>query len=211
MSKGNGIFSNLKKSTKITLISCGCFIALSAAILFFFVMFPITPSEKVISAFGRESIYKNDTTVTTVTSTAVTTSNNDIVVANTTKAKTTTARRTTGTDIPKVTQGSGFYTGQKIPSGGTPGENYFTPTFQTTTTSAVGGYTGGGSSITSTPNGGAGGYTGGGTGTGGETVAPVEGGGTGTGGETAAPVEGGGATGGAAPAPADGGGAAVSE
>ncbi|MCR4796557.1 MAG: hypothetical protein K5898_15565 [Ruminococcus sp.] len=198
MSKGNGVFSNLKKSTKITLISCGCFIALSAAILFFFVMFPITPSEKVITAFGRESIYKNDTTGTSVT-TSITTSNNDMVVATTTKAKTTTVRRTTGTDIPRVTQGSGFYTGQKIPSGGTPGENYFTPTFQTTTTSATGGYSGSGTPITSTPNGGAGGVTGG------ETVTPVEGGGS-TGGETVTPVEGGGSTGGEAAAPVEGGG-----
>ena len=108
MSKGNGFFSNLKKSTKITLISCGCFIALSAAILFFFVMFPITPSEKVISAFGRETIYKKDTAGTTVTTTVISTSDNN-KAATTTKVKTTTARRTTGTDIPDVTQGSGFF------------------------------------------------------------------------------------------------------
>ena len=207
MSKGNGFFSNLKKSTKITLISCGCFIALSAAILFFFVMFPITPSEKVISAFGRETIYKKDTAGTTVTTTVITTSDNN-KAATTTKAKTTTARRTTGTDIPNVTQGSGFYTGPKIPSGGTPGENYFTPTFQTTTTSVAGGYSNGGYPITSTPNGGtgSGGVTGGGTGTGGEAQLPVEGGGA-TGGETQTPVEGGGATGVGTPAPVEGGGA----
>lgn len=214
MSKGNGFFSNLKKSTKITLVSCGCFIALSAAILFFFVMFPITPSEKVISSFGRESIYKKDVTGTTVTSTAVTTSNNDIIVAKSSKT-TTTSARTTRTEMPKITSGSGFYTGQKIPSGGTPGENYYTPTFQTTTTSAAGGYSNGGYPISSTPNGG-------GTGTvttpvsGGEVTPPVEGGGTevtppveggsGGGGETPAPVEGGGGS--ETPAPVEGGGAA---
>ena len=214
MSKGNGFFSNLKKSTKITLVSCGCFIALSAAILFFFVMFPITPSEKVISSFGRESIYKKDVTGTTVTSTAVTTSNNDIIVAKSSKT-TTTSARTTRTEMPKITSGSGFYTGQKIPSGGTPGENYYTPTFQTTTTSAAGGYSNGEYPISSTPNGS-------GTGTvttpvsGGEVTPPVEGGGTevtppveggsGGGGESPAPVEGGGGS--ETPAPVEGGGAA---
>ena len=214
MSKGNGFFSNLKKSTKITLVSCGCFIALSAAILFFFVMFPITPSEKVISSFGRESIYKKDVTGTTVTSTAVTTSNNDIIVAKSSKT-TATSARTTRTEMPKITSGSGFYTGQKIPSGGTPGENYYTPTFQTTTTSAAGGYSNGEYPISSTPNGS-------GTGTvttpvsGGEVTPPVEGGGTevtppveggsGGGGETPAPVEGGGGS--ETPAPVEGGGAA---
>ena len=73
MSKGNGFFSNLKNSTKITLVSCGCFIALAAAILSFFVMFPLTPSEKVISSFGREKINNGTSAVTNVTTSVVTT------------------------------------------------------------------------------------------------------------------------------------------
>ena len=91
MSKGNGFFSNLKKSTKITLVSCGCFIAMTALILFFFVMFPITPSEKIISSIGRESISKKDPNVTaTSTTTNVTTSVKTTTVTK--KAPTTTTR-----------------------------------------------------------------------------------------------------------------------
>ena len=60
MEKIKSLFGNLKKSTVITLISCGCFIALSFIILCFFIMFPITPSEKVMATFGRESVAKNN-------------------------------------------------------------------------------------------------------------------------------------------------------
>lgn len=194
MSKGNGFFSNLKKSTRITLISCGSFIALSAAILFFFVMFPITPSEKIISSIGRESISKKEDTVTTVTST--TTTGNDIVVATTTRA-TTTASRATKTDIPHVTSGPGFYTGQRIPSGDySGGGSYSDPT---TTTSAWG-Y--GGETPTSPIV----------TGDIGDIPVPTEGGGefggdipdVGGGGEVTPPPEVGGVTGGG-DAPVDGG------
>ena len=198
MSKGNGFFSNLKRSTKITLVSCGCFIALTALILLFFVMFPITPSEKVISSFGRESIYKQDTTGTAVTTAVTTTMNDDIVVAKGTK--TTTASRTTAKKYTthKLTSGSGFYMDQRIPTGVYPNE-YYVPT---TTTAAEGGYAGEGGfqgeggqgglqggTCTEIPGGGTGTETpGGGTGeepAGGGTPAPVEGGGT------PAPVEGG--------------------
>ena len=210
MSKGNGFFSNLKRSTKITLVSCGCFIALTALILFFFVMFPITPSEKVISSFGRESIYKQDTTGTAVTTAVTTTMNDDIVVAKGTKV--TTASRTTAKKYTthKLTSGSGFYMDQRIPTGVYPNE-YYVPT---TTTAAEGGYAGEGGFQ---GEGGQGGLQGG-TGTeipGGGTGAEIPGGGTGTenpgggtgeepaGGGTPAPVEGGGT-----PAPVEGGAAA---
>ena len=205
MSKGNGVFSNLRRSTKITLVSCGCFIALTALILLFFVMFPITPSEKVISSFGRESIYKQDVTGTAVTTAVTTTVNDDIMVAK--GSKTTTASRTTAKSYTthKLTSGSGFYMDQRIPTGEFPNQ-YYVPT---TTTASEGGYAGEGQG---TGNG-QGGYQGeggqgglqGGTGTEipggggtGEEPAPVEGGGT------PAPVEGGGT-----PAPVEGGGAAA--
>lgn len=197
MSKGNGFFSNLKKSTKITLISCGSFIALSAAILFFFVMFPITPSEKIISSIGRESISKKEDSVTTVTST--TTTGNDIVVATTTRA-TTTATRATKTDIPHITSGPGFYTGQKIPSGDySGGGSYYNPT---TTTSAWG-YGGGETPTSPTVTGGVG-----------DIPAPTEGGGEfggdipdvgNGGGEVTPPPEVGGEVTGGGDAPVDGG------
>ena len=218
MSKGNGVFSNLRRSTKITLVSCGCFIALTALILLFFVMFPITPSEKVISSFGRESIYKQDVTGTAVTTAVTTTVNDDIMVAK--GSKTTTASRTTAKSYTthKLTSGSGFYMDQRIPTGEFPNQ-YYVPT---TTTASEGGYAGEGQG---TGNG-QGGYQGegglgglqGGTGTeipGGGTEIPgggteIPGGGTG---EEPAPVEGGGTPapveGGGRPAPVEGGGAAA--
>ena len=218
MSKGNGVFSNLRRSTKITLVSCGCFIALTALILLFFVMFPITPSEKVISSFGRESIYKQDVTGTAVTTAVTTTVNDDIMVAK--GSKTTTASRTTAKSYTthKLTSGAGFYMDQRIPTGEFPNQ-YYVPT---TTTASEGGYTGEGQG---TGNG-QGGYQGeggqgglqGGTGTeipGGGTEIPgggteIPGGGTG---EEPAPVEGGGTPapveGGGTPAPVEGGGAAA--
>ncbi|MBQ6170722.1 MAG: hypothetical protein IJK30_12280 [Ruminococcus sp.] len=218
MSKGNGVFSNLRRSTKITLVSCGCFIALTALILLFFVMFPITPSEKVISSFGRESIYKQDVTGTAVTTAVTTTVNDDIIVAK--GSKTTTASRTTAKSYTthKLTSGSGFYMDQRIPTGEFPNQ-YYVPT---TTTASEGGYAGEGQG---TGNG-QGGYQGegglgglqGGTGTeipGGGTEIPgggteIPGGGTG---EEPAPVEGGGTPapveGGGTPAPVEGGGAAA--
>ena len=220
MSKGNGFFSNLKKSTKITLVSCGCFIAMTALILFFFVMFPITPSEKIISSIGRESIYKKEPNVNaTSTTTNVTTSVKTTTVTK--KAHTTTTRPKITEDDRTITSGPGFYKGQKIPSGGYPNENYYySPTTSTIADGSYsgGGYSGGGSTGGYTGGGTTGGYTGGGStgggstggGTtgGGETVAPVDNGGS-TGGETVAPVDNGGSTGGGeTAAPVSGGGAA---
>ena len=148
MSRGNGFFSNLKKSTKITLVSCGCFIALTAVILTFFVMFPITPSEKMISSFGRESIYKQDPQSTSPTTAVTTTA---------TSAVSKTKRTTTVTKVKKseytitFTSGNGFFKGQKIPSGDFSGQlNTYTPT---TTTSVVSGYAGGTGELTTYPNG----------------------------------------------------------
>ena len=218
MSKGNGVFSNLRRSTKITLVSCGCFIALTALILLFFVMFPITPSEKVISSFGRESIYKQDVTGTAVTTAVTTTVNDDIMVAK--GSKTTTASRTTAKSYTthKLTSGSGFYMDQRIPTGEFPNQ-YYVPT---TTTASEGGYAGEGQGTGNRQGGyqGEGGLGGlqGGTGTeipGGGTEIPgggteIPGGGTG---EEPAPVEGGGTPapveGGGTPAPVEGGGAAA--
>jgi hypothetical protein len=226
MSKGNGFFSNLKKSTKITLVSCGCFIAMTALILFFFVMFPITPSEKIISSIGRESISKKDQSDSlSTTTTGLTTVNTTSV---TTKTRTTTVKGTKSDYVITITSGSGFYTGQKIPSGGYPNE-YYSPTTSTIADSdytgggSAGGYTGGGNSGGYTGGGytgggytggdtTSGGYTGGGTtggditsGGGTDTPAPVD---TGSGTDTPAPVDSGNDGGGEAPAPVDGGGSA---
>ena len=51
-------FSGLKKSTRVTLISCGSFIVMTAIILLFFVLFPISPPEKAVSLIknGRSKL-----------------------------------------------------------------------------------------------------------------------------------------------------------
>lgn len=56
MSKIKDFITGLSKSTKITLISCGSFVLLTLLILTFFVLFPITPSEKAIASLGREGL-----------------------------------------------------------------------------------------------------------------------------------------------------------
>lgn len=60
MYKLKEFFGNLSKSTKLTVFSCGIFILLTFVILLFFVMFPITPSEKVISGMGRAGLVNSD-------------------------------------------------------------------------------------------------------------------------------------------------------
>lgn len=68
MSKVRDFFVSLNKSTKITLISCGCFIALTVVILGFFIMFPISPDDTVQEKYGREAkASKSSETVQTVT------------------------------------------------------------------------------------------------------------------------------------------------
>ena len=206
MSRGNGFFSNLKKSTRITLVSCGCFIALTAVILTFFVMFPITPSEKLISSFGRESIYKQDPQGTSPVTSVTTTMTNDILISKATRTTTVTKVKRTEFTI-SITSGSGFFKGQKIPSGNFTGDYSYTPT---TTTSVISGYTGSGMGTGTGTETGTGTGAGTGTGTGTETPAPVEGG-AGAGTETPAPVEGGAGagTGAETPAPVEGGGGAA--
>lgn len=108
-------FASLKKSTKITLISCASFIALTLLILVFFVLFPITPSEKVIASFGRESVArKNAESSVTVTTVAAT---SDVVVSRvvTTTAYDPTVSRTNYKIT--VTTGEGFFSGGYITTG----------------------------------------------------------------------------------------------
>ena len=182
MSKGKGFFSNLNKSTRITLISCGCFIALAVVILSFFVMFPVTPSEKVISSFGREKIIKENGASTTT----VTTGMNGSQTSKSTRLTTTVSRTTRTNYTIKVTSGSGYFVDQRIPTGVYPNQYFSNPT--TTVTVA-----GGGSGSSEYPSGGGTG-SGAGSGAGGEIpVTPTEGGsGSGTGAEIPdTPTEGG--------------------
>lgn len=65
MNKIKNFIVTLSKSTKVTLISCASFIFMTTLILFFFVIFPITPSERVISGLGREAIVSGTTAAVT--------------------------------------------------------------------------------------------------------------------------------------------------
>lgn len=110
MGKVKGFFSKLKKSTIITIVSCGSFIVMTFLALLFFIKFPITPSEKIMASIGRESIYRNNnieglaaTTTTTQTTTSQTT----------TGLQTTTAPATHSDFIITITTGKGFSTGVK--------------------------------------------------------------------------------------------------
>lgn len=122
MSKVRDFFASLNKSTKITLISCGCFIALTVVILGFFIMFPISPGDTVQEKYGREAkASKSSETVQTVTTQP---SENDSYIGSkgtavSTKVTTTRSSRKKNFSI-TVTTGDGFYSGGRIPTVGTP-------------------------------------------------------------------------------------------
>ena len=130
MSRQSGFFNSLRKSTKITVLSCGSFVVMTLLILTFFILFPITPSEKIMTNIGRgenmsqddgqQSVQSGIPSVETTLSTASTTK------ATTTRA-TTTRSRTSFTIT--LTTGSGFLWNGRIPTGGIPGytETYTTP------------------------------------------------------------------------------------
>ena len=129
-------FSKLKKSTRITVISCGAFVGITMIILIFFVLNPITPSEKVIAGFGRENISRNNKTTDITTTAVTTTALEDVVVTKV--STTTTAPTTTHTDFTiTVTSGSGFYVDNVIPTGASPYEAGFAPTTTETTAAEV--------------------------------------------------------------------------
>ncbi len=131
MSKITGFYDSLKKSTKITVLSCGSFVVMTMIILAFFILFPITPSEKIMTNIGRgENMFQENgepvqsgvpTVETTVSTAPVTTTK-----VTTTKPHTTRARTTFTINI---TTGSGFSMNGRIPTGGMPGytETYTTP------------------------------------------------------------------------------------
>ena len=131
MSKITGFYDSLKKSTKITVLSCGSFVVMIMIILAFFILFPITPSEKIMTNIGRgENMFQENgepvqsgvpTVETTVSTAPVTTTK-----VTTTKPHTTRARTTFTINI---TTGSGFSMNGRIPTGGMPGytETYTTP------------------------------------------------------------------------------------
>ena len=116
MSSKSGFISNLNKSTKVTMVSCLGFILLTAIILAFFILFPITPSEKVLASIGRENVQNNGSgnSPQNITPGVITTSNdeNDVIVTTTRPVSTTT--RTVNI---RITTGSGFLWNGRIPTG----------------------------------------------------------------------------------------------
>lgn len=119
MNRVKEFFGNLKKSTKITLVSCFCFVMMTLLILCFFIMFPITPSEKVIASFGRESVSKNNSSDTQPVVTTTVSDDSLLVSKGESKSATTTLARTTIRKdfVINVTTGSGFYSGGHIMTG----------------------------------------------------------------------------------------------
>ena len=103
MKKKQGFFSRLKKSTIITLVSCGSFVVMTFFALLFFVKFPLKPSEKIITSMGRESIYRQNVSYNQTTTTQTTTT-------ETTTKQTTTASTTHKEFVITITTGKGFKT-----------------------------------------------------------------------------------------------------
>ncbi len=129
MSKVRNFFASLNKSTKITLISCGCFVALTVVILGFFVLFPISPSETIQQKYGREAkASKSTESAQTVTTQPA---NDESFVGSKGTAVSgivTTTRMTRKKNFSvTVTTGDGFYSGGRIHTGGDPNENNYPP------------------------------------------------------------------------------------
>lgn len=105
MGKVKGFFSKLKKSTIITMVSCISFIVMIFLALLFFIKFPITPSEKIISSIGRESIYRNNNIENLA---AATTTTQHTTIQTTTDLQTTTATEKHSDFVITITTGKGF-------------------------------------------------------------------------------------------------------
>ena len=129
MSKVRDFFASLNKSTKITLMSCVCFVALTVIILCFFVLFPISPSDTIQEKYGREAKASNNNETSQVVTTQPADADEYIAskgTAVTTTAITTRTRRKKNFSV-TVTTGEGFFSGGKIPTG----------SYETTTTEPV--------------------------------------------------------------------------
>lgn len=129
-------YGSLKKSTRLTVASCAGFVLLTLLVLLFFVRFPITPSEKIMTSIGRESIHRQDDGnggANAVASVETSTAQEGAVTTATAAAKTKPAGSTVSTShtnyVITVTMGSGFvfYSG-RIPIAIMPGVDYSTTT-----------------------------------------------------------------------------------
>lgn len=113
MSKIKDFFMGLNKSTKMTMLSCGCFILLTLVILIFFMWFPITPSDRAISSLGREGLVYNETE----DDPAVTTAASVVTGTGTTTTTVTTTAITSFIGADVTTLGTGYLSGNLIPTG----------------------------------------------------------------------------------------------
>lgn len=109
MKKKQGFFSGLKKSTIITMVSCGSFVVMTFFAMLFFVKFPLKPSERIITSMGRESIYKQNVSYSENTTTTTTTQ----TTIETTATQTTMASTTHKEFVITITTGKGFKTEAK--------------------------------------------------------------------------------------------------
>ena len=108
MKKKHKSFIRLKKSTVITMVSCGSFVLMTFLGLLFFVKFPIKPSEKIISSMGRQGIYRRN--ISYSTDIPATTTQTTLSVTDTDTRQTTTASTTHKEFIITITTGKGFKT-----------------------------------------------------------------------------------------------------
>jgi len=113
MYKFKAFFGNLSKSTRLTVMSCGIFIALTFIILMFFVMFPITPSEKIISGMGRNGLSNSNGNK----STSVVSSTTDVNSSKKKNSSTTSVNNSKVHYTDKIfnTDNSYVYTGYTAP------------------------------------------------------------------------------------------------
>lgn len=124
MSNKSRFISNLNQSTKVTMISCFGFVLLTAVILVIFILFPITPSEKVHASIGRENVVDNNSNGSpqSITPSVVSTASNENGEDDETTT-TTYGTTTTRTVKIRITTGSGFLWNGRIPTGVTPNGN----------------------------------------------------------------------------------------
>lgn len=126
MNRIKEFYLGLTKSTRITLISCGCFVLLTFVILLFFVLFPITPSETAIAKISREGLVYQDGSSQPVVTTVVTTTD---VGALTTEAVQTSVTTSSTPKMTFTTRG-GYLSEGYIPTGEV-GETYTETTTET--------------------------------------------------------------------------------
>ncbi|MBR4626130.1 MAG: hypothetical protein IKO47_00230 [Ruminococcus sp.] len=158
MGKVKEFFGSLKRSTKITLISCVSFVLMTFLILCFFIMSPITPSDKAGHTYGRESI-STDTTDSTITTSAA-----GVDISSDTTGKSTTTVTTTHKDyVITITTGTSraddYYTDGRINTGEFTGPYNVDP-FQATSEQSTQSYTNGYEPVTEYTTGGQEPYTG---------------------------------------------------